>query len=171
MPKQAMIDYMRSPKRDELYTPKYALDPLLEFIPTFETIWEPTDFGDSNITKVLRERGNKVITSHINAGQNFFTYEPKEDYDIIITNPPFSIKNEFLERVYELDKPFCFLLPITALGSIKRGKIFRENNIEVLVLDKRVNFMKNKDRCWFNTSWFCNRVLPEKLIFKSIEKE
>ena len=79
-----------------------------------------------------------------------------------------SRQDEFLQRCYELNKPFCLLLPITTLEGKKRGEMFRKYGIEVLVLDKRINFMKNKKNVWFNTSWFCWNVLPEKLIFEKV---
>lgn len=170
--KQAMINYIKNPKNDELYTPEYAIKPLLKYLDKFKgkTIWECTDFGSSNITKVLKENGFKVISTHIKDGKNFFDYEP-EEYDLIITNPPYSLKDNFLQRAYELNKPFCFLLPLTSLEGIKRGEMFRQYGIEVLVLDKRVNFMKEKKSCWFNTSWFCWNVLPKRLIFEKLNKE
>ena len=98
---------------------------------------------------------------------------------MIITNPPYSLKDEFLKRCYEYKKPFCLLLPITALEGKARGQMFRENGIEVLVLDGRVQFMENmikdynktKSGNWFNTSWFCWNVLKDKLIFEKLVKE
>lgn len=51
--KKAMIDYMQNVKNDELYTPEYAIKPLLKYLPKGITIWECTDFGSSNITKLL----------------------------------------------------------------------------------------------------------------------
>ena len=50
--------------------------------------------------------------------------------------------------------------------------MYRKNGIEVLVLDGRVRFIENKKKSgnWFNTSWFCHNVLPEKLIFKELKK-
>jgi len=165
-----MIDYMKKPRYDKLYTPKYAIAPLLPYFKKFKNkiFWECTDFGKSNITKVLQKNGFKVITSHISEGKDFFKYQPKE-WDILITNPPYSLKDKFLERAYSLNKPFCFLLPITTLEGIKRGKLFRRCGVELLVLDRRINFMKNKKACWFNTSWFCWKVLPEKLIFAELK--
>jgi len=118
----------------------------------------------------LKDNGFKVVTSHINKNQNFFEYQP-DNWDILITNPPYSLKDEFLERAYELGKPFCMLLPLTALEGVKRGDLFRKYGIEVLVLDKRVNFMKEKKSCWFNTSWFCWNMLPKQLVFEKIIKE
>lgn len=31
--KKAMIDYMKNVKNDELYTPEYAIKPLLKYLP------------------------------------------------------------------------------------------------------------------------------------------
>jgi DNA modification methylase len=167
--KKAMINYMQNPKNDELYTPDEAIYPLLKYIPKDKIIWECTDFGGSNITKLFKQYGYNVITTHINDGFNFLTDEPNFDYDIVITNPPYSLKDEFLEKAYKLGKPFCFLLPITSLEGKRRGKLFRQYGVEVLVLNKRINFMKSKKNVWFNTSWFCWNVLPEKLIFEEVK--
>ena len=68
--KKAMIDYMKNEKNDELYTPDYAIKPLLKYLPKNKIIWECTDFGNSNITKVLKENGYKVI-SHTNKNFDF----------------------------------------------------------------------------------------------------
>ena len=38
----------------------------------------------------------------------------KKWFDMIITNPPYSLKDEFIKKCYEWNKPFCLLLPITA---------------------------------------------------------
>lgn len=168
--KKAMIAYIKGEKGDEFYTPEYAVEPLIEFINHELTVWEPTDFGESKITSCLNKNGNKVISSHISTGQNFFEYSPDFHYDMIITNPPYSLKTEFIKRCFELEKPFALLLPITALEGQERGKIYREfGGIELLVLDRRVEFISGKTN-WFNTSWFCKDVLPEKLMFKEITK-
>lgn len=165
--KKAMIDYMKNEKNDELYTPEYAIKPLLKYLPKNKIIWECTDFGSSNITKVLKESGFKVISTH-KKDFDFLKDIPDFEFDIIITNPPYSLKDEFLRKCYEYKKPFCLLLPITSLEGIERGKMFRKNNIELLVLDRRCEFM-NKS-CYFNTSWFCWNILPKQLIFEELIK-
>ena len=172
--KKALINYIQKEKTDDIYTPPYAIDPLLKYIPKGITVWECCDFGGSEITKKLKEHGCNVISTGIK--ENFFEYIPKEHFDLIITNPPYSLKDDFLERCYKLGKPFCLLLPITALEGKRRGKMFRNNGICVLVLDKRIDFLKHmgiktKSSIWFNTSWFCYGVLPEKLIFAEVNNE
>ena len=53
---------------DEFYTPVYAIEPLLKYIPKNITIWEPTDYGESNITKALLNHGCEVVRTHIKDG-------------------------------------------------------------------------------------------------------
>ncbi len=181
--KKTMIDYIQKPKFDDIYTPAYAIKPLLKYIPkeiekqygyNYEyrkpIIWECTDYGSSNITKVLKENGYEVISTHKD-NFNFLTDNADFNFDMIITNPPYSLKDEFLKKCYEYNKPFCLLLPITALEGKTRGELFREKDIQVIVFDGRVEYLNNKKGNWFNTSWFCWKVLPKQLIFEKLEKE
>ena len=99
---------------DEIYTPAYVVKPILRYIHKDNIVWCPFDTEDSEYVKLLQENGNKVLFSHIEEGKNFFFYEP-EEYDCIVSNPPFSLKDEVLKRLYELDKPYAMLLPIPSL--------------------------------------------------------
>lgn len=79
------------------------------------TIWCPFDNKDSAYVEELSKLSYvNVIYSHIDEGQNFFEYEP-EEYDLIISNPPFSIKDMILKRLYELNKPYALLFPLPTL--------------------------------------------------------
>lgn len=111
--KQALINYIQNGINDEIYTPENAVTPLLKYIPKNIVIWEATDYGESKITKVLKDNGWKVISTH-KRDLNFLTDKPQFDYDMIITNPPYSLKNEFIKRCYELKNLllYCFLLQL-----------------------------------------------------------
>lgn len=166
----AKREYSKRGAFDELYTPEVAVRMILPFIPSgIKTIWECTDVKESGITKVLKETGYRVITTHINDGINFFLYQPP-NYDMIITNPPYSLKDKFLERAFQLKKPFMFLLPLTTLEGAKRAKMFREHKIQLLIPDKRFNFKpEKKSGAWFQTSWFTYGLnLSDDLNFISI---
>jgi len=159
----ALIDYSKHEPNDEYYTPDEAVEMIIPFIPGYvKTIWEYTAIKESRIVKVLRSHGYEVITSHIDDGKDFLTYEPAENYDIIITNPPFSLKDMFLQRALSLKKPFMLLLPITTLEGLKRNKIFRENRIQLLIPDKRFRFKSEGSGAWFQTSWFTHGLGLEK---------
>ena len=92
---------------NEYYTPSYAIEPLLEFLEVYrnDTIWCPFDTKDSEFVKVFTKEGYKVIYSHVDDGKNFFTYEP-DDYQVIVSNPPFQNKKETFERLLSFNKPF-----------------------------------------------------------------
>lgn len=160
---------------DETFTPIYAITPLLEFIKPNSTIWCPFDEPDSKYIEVFKENGYKVIHSHINEDKNFFFYEPEEDYDVIISNPPFSIKDEILKRLYELDKPYAVLMPIPALQSQKRFPYIKD--CEALIFDKRVEYYRDKQYketqkgVSFGSFYLCRRFLPERLIFRELIKK
>lgn len=42
--KQAMINYMKTEKNDELYTPNEAIYPILKYLDKSKIYWECTDF-------------------------------------------------------------------------------------------------------------------------------
>lgn len=156
---------------DELFTPDYAIWPMLKYIPRdVKTVWCPCDTNESRIVKELREEGYDVLTSHIENGCDFLTWEPEHAYDMIITNPPFSIKDKIINRCYELGVPFALLLPLTALEGQKRGEMWKEGGIGVVVLDNRVDY-NGKGSCWYNTSWFIHSPLTDgRVFFERIEK-
>jgi hypothetical protein len=122
---------------DQCQTPFYALDPLIPYLPQ-GIIWEPAA-GDGHIVTKLELTGLDVIAGDILTGQNFFEYIPPQ-YDLQVTNPPYSIKYQWLERCYELEKPFALLLPLETMGAVKGQRLFERYGIEVILLDKRINF-------------------------------
>lgn len=143
--------------QDDFQTPPEALKPLLPYLKKDWTIWECA-CGSGNLVRGLEEQGHKVIGTDIINGVNFLTAIPDDRFDCIITNPPFKYKQHFLERCYELKKPFALLLPLTTFETKKRQDLFRKYGIEVIFFDKRINFetpnkVKNSSS-WFATAWF-----------------
>ena len=158
---------------DEVFTPKYAVLPLVKYIPNGSTIWCPFDTLESEYVKVFAENGYKVIHSHIDEGKNFFEYEPKE-YDIIISNPPFSIKDDIIKHLYELNKPYAMLLPIPTLQGQKRFE-YMKDGLQILSFNKRINFYTDSSRkeiqkgVSFGCAYFCKNFLPKDLILEELE--
>jgi hypothetical protein len=154
-------------KPDDYYTPIEALDPLYPHINKQSIIWEPA-CGRNNITNHLLNIGYKVVSTDITNGYDFFQYQPDE-WDISITNPPYSIKTEWLRRAYMLGKPFALLCPYTFLEGKERQALFNEYGIEIIFVNKRYNFIKsdcneNKSTSWFPTAWFCYKFNIGKQI-------
>lgn len=154
-------------ENDERYTPAILVKPILEYVTKGSTVWCPFDLENSEFVIALKEHGCKVIYSHIKTGQDFFEYEPAEDYDYIISNPPFSAKLKVLERLYALEKPFAMLLNLECLNYQQVGTFFLDKNLELLIVDKKVSFDGRMPS--FNTSYFCNKMLPDKLKFVHLE--
>ena len=116
---------------DEAYTPFYAVEPLLEFIPKDKRVWCPFDKEWSAFYQLLKEKGYDVIRSSLVEGKDFFKYEPKS-WDILVSNLPFSKKDEIIKRAFSFDKPFALLLPINSIQGKKRFDIFR-NRIQIFI--------------------------------------
>ena len=159
---------------DECYTPYYAVDPLLEFIPKDKIIWCPFDEEWSAFYQTFKQGGHQVVRSSLAEGQDFFSYEP-EQWDIMISNPPFSKKDEVLQRAYELGKPFALLLPANSIQGKKRFQIF-QNEIQMLCFDVRIDFHTNGNMqsptkgTPFGSAYFCRDFLPSKLEMRELHK-
>lgn len=156
-------------EKDEYYTPKILVEPILKYIKKDWVVWCPFDESDSEFVLVLKENNIKVIHSHIFTGQNFFEYEPNEHYDCIISNPPFSTKLKVLKRLYELNKPFAILLGTPIINYQEIGNFFYNQNsdIQFCFFDKKVSF--NGLTSSFNTSYFCRNFLIKDVIFEHLE--
>lgn len=173
----------RTAESDEVYTPFYAVDPLIEFIECFKvrnkldkiTIWCPFDEEWSAFVQEFKSRNYDVIATSLAGGQDFFTYMPTESFDLIISNPPFSKKDKVLDRLYVINKPFAILLPINSLQSQDRYKNFKQG-VELLVFDKRIDYHTNGDfRNYrkgnhFASAYFCRYFLPQLLLFRKLNK-
>lgn len=85
---------------DEWYTPESAVYPILKYIPKGSKIWCPFDTSESNFVKILQKEGYNVIYTHIDTGNDFFNTYMECDY--IVSNPPYSIRNDILIRLFSL---------------------------------------------------------------------
>ena len=155
---------------DELYTPTYAITPLLKYLTNNLVIWECAENKneDGNITKILRENGFKVITSTIHNGYNFLDCNIPNGVNCIITNPPFSLKNQFLKRCYEIGLPFALLLPTGTIDTKTRFELYNKYGLSLMLFDKRINYIGSNGRPPFASAWFTNNILPDKLIFERL---
>lgn len=170
--------YLTASKNDESnenYTPYYAVDPIVKYISKNMKIWCPFDEEWSAYYNSFKEQGFDVIRSSIQEGQDFFKYEP-DNYDIIVSNPPFNIKDKILKRLDELRKPFAILLPLNSLqGSVRYGNCFK-NGIQLLSFDQRIGFHKVDkmklpvEGSPFASAYFCRGVLPKDLIVEKLVK-
>ena len=149
---------------DECYTPEHALLPLLPFLDKSKVWYEATSGHSKSIVDCMRGNGFTCMESE----GNFFDQD--NVYDGIVTNPPFSVKDAFIERCYAHNVPFALLLPVSSIQGIKRGSLFEKFGIQLLVLNKRIDFT-GKGSPHFGVAWFCYKVLPKSMMFVSTDKE
>lgn len=157
---------------DECLTPKYGVEPILKYIPKDWVIWCPFDKEDSWFVKLIRENGNKVIYSHIDYGQNFYEYEPKEHWDCIISNPPFSNKRFIFERALSFNKPFALIMSNTWLNDSAPKQLFKDKDLQLLMFDNRMKFENNgivKNKITFSSSYYCWNFLPKQIIMEELK--
>lgn len=165
----------RGPESDNVYTPLYAVEPIIKYLPKGVRIWAPFDKEWSAFVQVLTKAGFEVIYTHIDNGQDFFMYFPDNNFDYIISNPPFSLKDRVLRRLYAIGKPFAVLLPLNSLQGQARYKLF-QNGLQLLAFDKRVDYHTNENyRTYtkgnhFASAYFCRDFLPDDLIIEELQK-
>lgn len=170
--------YLRSGRTlesDECLTPRYVVEPIIKYLKAknFKKIWCPFDKESSFYVRTLRRNGFEVIFTHKDANEDFLEADfSKIEFDCIVSNPPFSLKDEILEQLYRIGKPFAILLPQNALQSTKRTDLFIKYGLEYLGFDKRACFYTsgnlNEIRFGnhFASGYFCKNVLPRNLIFE-----
>lgn len=165
---------------DEFYTPNYAIEPIIKFLKPGSTILCPFDTAESNYVKYLHNAGFTVRHSHIQEGSDFFKLSKPNfaGIDYIISNPPYSLKFEVFERLFEIGKPFAMLVGVVGLfESQKRFNLFKDNKFEIMYLNLRVSFFKNyEDQVTklnppFSSVYITKDVLPQQIVFETIDKK
>lgn len=160
---------------DEFYTPKYAITPLSKYLKRRSKIWCPFDTADSLYVRYFEKMKHEVRYTHIGYGQDFFDLD--FDCDYIISNPPYSLKFEVFERLFELGKPFAMLVGVVGLfESQKRFNLFKSNDFEVMYFDKRISYFRDYSEQKpsknppFSSVYITKDILPEKRVFEVIDK-
>jgi hypothetical protein len=154
---------------DDFQTPPAALDILLPYLTKFDMIWECA-CGNGNLVNALRANDYKVIGT--DKEYDFITSPPPADVKCIVTNPPYSLKNEFVARCFVLGLPFALLMPLSALEGKERQVFYRQSGLQLIIPDKRFHFacpekvQGRESNSWFATAWFCHGLsLPRDLLF------
>lgn len=158
-------------------TPRNAVVAILNEIKLNGSILEPAA-GQGHISKILKEYYpyNEIVSTDlvqredkfgvkIEGGIDFLTYKFNKKFDNIITNPPFNLAQEFIERSLKLsnDKVIMFA-KIQLLEGGKRREMFDNTPLKyVYVFTKRVNPLRNGEELdengkpWSSTmcfAWF-----------------
>ena len=153
---------------DEYYTPDYIVNVLIPYLKkkNLNKIWCPCDKETSEYVLQLEKNGFIVYHTHIDDGQDFLTYKPDFEFDAIVTNPPFSIKNKIIEKCISYDKPWALLLSATCIQSASLIRLLSQQDIKFIMFDKRISY--DGERPPFPSWYFTHNILDnnEYYIYK-----
>ena len=121
--------------------------------------------------KVVQFGMDRVVYSHIKTGQDFYKYEP-EEWDLIVSNPPFTGKADIFRRALSFDKPFALLMTITWLNDAAPANVFKDRELQILSFNERMQFKNRVDnKINFLSAYFCYKFLPKNFIFRSFRNK
>ena len=165
---------------DEYYTPRYAVCVIEPFLKNkFKHIWCPFDTEQSEFVKVFHENRYDVTYGHIATGQDFFAYEkPPVGVEVVVSNPPYSLRQDILKRLYEWNIPFALTFNMNGLfDSNTRFDLCAKYGVELLIPRGRMHFMKGdvgNGKLWtspnFQTIYVCHNVLSQQIVFTEMNR-
>jgi hypothetical protein len=149
---------------DDYMTPKSAWVSIMHLLPRDKVIWEPF-YGNGDSGRYFRELGFNVI--HEN--EDFFE---NNKGDVVVSNPPFSLKKEVIKRLVELGKPFMLLMPSATMVCTYMRDLLGDE-LQIVIPRKRVQFHKLTDgvlntegKCNFDCYYFCYKMnLPRDIVY------
>ena len=152
-----MATYSSVPPKvsDNCETPIEVWANIQQYIPKDKKIWCPFYFKGTHHLQTL---GFDII----HRDEDFFQ---NNNGDIIVDNPPFSIKKQVLKKLLEIDKPFILIMPVSTMCY----QYFKplKDKIQIIIPPKRYNFSPHlKSSASFDTLYFCYKMdLPQDIIF------
>ena len=159
---------------DDYYTSKKAWENINHLIPKDKIIWEACMLNShkSKSPEYLTDLGNEVV---YDTTYDILKDQP-ENYDMIITNPPFdtNIKKQIFKRLVELDKPFIIIINTMNTFTKYIRDIFKGNlnDLQIITPDTKILFNKLENGELIKTkppSFYCiylcykMKLTPEQL--------
>ena len=155
-------------KNDEYYTQPSTWDLILPYINQNNILWEPF-YGLGHTHNYFNEKGYNII------GENTDFFENEKDMhnsDIVVSNPPFSLKYKIISRLVKYNKPFILILPLGSINTLSFRKCFNDNmdDVSIILPKGRINFIKGKNIARspsFESCFVCWKLDIPKLVFLS----
>jgi hypothetical protein len=150
-------------KTDDQYnTTKDIWSSIADYIPKDKILWEAFMLNNtsSQSVEILRNMGHSCIGNH---DIDFFL---ENCGDVIVSNPPYSIKKKIFARLALLDKPFILVLPISTITK-QFVKVLQRDKLQMIIPKNRMQFNKagvELSGCWFDTCFLCYKIGLERDI-------
>jgi hypothetical protein len=166
-------DYKNTQTRDKFQTPDYGTDFIVHYLNG--VIWECAA-GDGFMVRRLQHHGFDVVETELDRGFNFLADKPLFPFDMIITNPPFSLKIEFYARCRSYGKPFALLVPADlALWNLIA---VRNDGAQWLIPTRRIDYITpsgksgGDSQAQFHSGWLTWGLnLPDRLTIVDLPLE
>lgn len=150
------------PNKNDYYTGKIMWKNITHLIPKDKIIWEACMLNSkSNSIEYWKELGYNCIG---NTEWNCLDYEP-DNYDYIITNPPFKtdLKIQIIKKFIEYDKPFILVLNIMNAFTNYFRTIFGDKikDLQIIIPQGKITFeefnqeTKKIEKCKSSPSFYC----------------
>jgi hypothetical protein len=182
--------------RDHYTTPEWCIEKLVPILfiaygSTELTIYDPccgsSRMIGSTLQKYAMEDYNvkyKIIEDDLHYHpdkKNYLLNDSVPQYDILITNPPFSGKNKlhFLVKAYQSKAPWILLLPLQVLVPVDNMRLFNTYGIRIYLLTPSPRFLDENgiEKSIRECGWFFwdgneakNSIQMEYLVKKSVKK-
>lgn len=157
-------EYEKATNKNHVATPRWVVEQIYNLIDiySFSSIWFPFNHYDSEFKLKADELQLKYKATHKfdDLKNDFFTTSPPKNCDLMISNPPFELQNQIIERSFKLIedkriKSFALLLPLSTLETEARANIYERysNELTIIIFKKRIKFLGkqtsfNKACCW-----------------------
>ena len=82
----------------------------------------------------------RLLNLILMTGQNFLIMNLIQ-WDMIVSNPPFTNKSKFFERALSFNKPFALIMTNTWLNDSAPKQLFKDKDLQLLMFDKRMKFL------------------------------
>jgi hypothetical protein len=115
---------------DEWFTGSETVELVNELLKPSGTILCPFDTEQSYFVKKAKALGNCIYGIRDFLSSNY-------EYDFLMTNPPFSIKTQVIEKVAKSGKPSALVLPLDCLGGVKRHQIYEQYGYPLVYMPTR----------------------------------
>lgn len=147
-------------ERDCYETPSWVTEALVLHLPRPPMlIWEPAA-GGGKMVGALASAGFKVIGSDITSGHDFLVQTFAKPFRAIVTNPPYELATEFIERGLArmpADGLVAMLLQTDFDHAKTRRHLFADcaSFAKKLVLTRRIRWFENSSGSpSFNHAWY-----------------
>tara|TARA_Y100000004_G_C8806602_1_gene365768 strand:+ start:61 stop:567 length:507 start_codon:yes stop_codon:yes gene_type:complete len=152
---------------DDFFTKEETFKQIAPFIPKDKKVYMPFYSPYSKCNEYL---GKYIDNEIVYEDKDFFSYKITDG--IICDNPPFSIKQKILKKLFEDDTPFMLILPISSI-CYKYFRLYQNTDLQIIIFNGRPKYNKcnsdgviydGKSSPAFDSVVFCYKIGLEKDI-------